>query len=237
MENAFTSIRMTEIPGGTEELRDDRTHSSWTVEIRPFLLATVPVTQGLYTAVTEHKPVLQEDQQKPAVHVSWQAAVFFCNLLSQKEGLQECYTIQNDGEEVTCNWDADGYRLPTEAEWQYACKAGTSGYRYGEIGKIAWYDENSGGESHNVGTKEPNAWGLYDMHGNVWEWCSDWYAESYAAADKTDPTGPKKGMERVVRGGSWDSDPARCRSATRTGFPDGRYNLNGFRVVVTVGVD
>jgi len=223
MENAFTSIRMTEIPGGTEELRDDRTHSSWTVEIRPFLLATVPVTQGLYTAVTEHKPVLQEDQQKPAVHVSWQAAVFFCNLLSQKEGLQECYTIQNDGEEVTCNWDADGYRLPTEAEWQYACKAGTSGYRYGEIGKIAWYDENSGGESHNVGTKEPNAWGLYDMLGNVWEWCWDIYDEKIY------------GPYRVFRGGSWAEEVRGCgATCRRRSHPTFRIDDLGFRIARSV---
>jgi formylglycine-generating enzyme required for sulfatase activity len=104
--------------------------------------------------------------------------------------LKECYSISNDGEDIICNWESDGYRLPSEAEWQYACKAGTTGYRYGEIDKIAWYNENSGGKTHEVGRKEPNAWDLYDMLGNVWEWCWDLYDEK------------AYGSYRIFRGGA-----------------------------------
>ena len=121
-----------------------------------------------------------------------------------------------------------GFRLPTEAEWEYACRAGTKGPYAGNLDDLAWYGENSGKTTHPVGQKKPNAWGLYDMHGNVWEWCSDWYGD-YPAGAVTDPTGPGTGSLRVIRGGSWHDDAGHCRSAHRDGFspgyPDDRLGL------------
>jgi formylglycine-generating enzyme required for sulfatase activity len=195
--------RMVKIPGGEIVLRDDRIKYKWKVEITPFLLAKYPVTQDLYYAITQKSPFSFKGDQNPVENVSWNDAVSFCNLLSQKAGLDECYSISSNGKNVICNWESDGYRLPTEAEWEYACKAGTAEVRYGEIDKIAWYNENSGGKTHEVGKKEPNAWGLYDMLGNVWEWCWDVYDEKVY------------GSYRVFRGGGW-SDPARgCLASNR----------------------
>lgn len=126
------------------------------------------------------------------MNISWNDAISFCNLLSRKAGLGECYS--KNGENIVCDWESSGFRLPSEAEWQYACKAGTAGYRYGDLNKIALYNENSGGIIHEVGTKEPNPWGLHDMLGNVWEWCWDLYDEQVY------------GTYRIFRGGSWAED-------------------------------
>lgn len=128
------------------------------------------------------------------------------------------------------------YRLPTEAEWEYACRAGaTTDYSFGnsdaELGDYGWYDENSGGKTHPVGKKKPNAWGLYDMHGNVWEWCQDWHGD-YPSGSVTDPTGPVSGSRRVYRGGSWLNVAWFCRSADRDGdAPANRSHYLGFRVL------
>ena len=106
------------------------------------------------------------------------------------------------------------YRLPTEAEWEYAARAGTSGDRYGNLGAIAWYEDNSGDRTHPVGRKAPNAWGLYDMLGNVWEWVEDWYGD-YPGGAVTDPAGPVSGSKRVSRGGSWYDSARYCRASYR----------------------
>ncbi|MNI22537.1 Serine/threonine-protein kinase pkn1 [compost metagenome] len=192
---------MVQIPAGEIELRDDRTKSKWKAEIKPFLLAPYPVTMELYFAITKKSFISLDGAQKPVVNISWNDAISFCNLLSQNAGLNECYSISN--EDIICNWEADGYRLPSEAEWQYACKAGTTGYRYGEMDKIGWYNENSDGKSHEVGRKEPNAWGLYDMLGNVWEWCWDIYDEKVY------------GSYRIFRGGSWAEEARGCGATCR----------------------
>jgi formylglycine-generating enzyme required for sulfatase activity len=210
---------MINIPGGEIVLRDDRIKHSWIVKIDPFLLSKYPVTQELYYSVTKKSPFSFKGNRNPAENVSWIDAVFFCNLLSQKERLNECYLISSAGKDVQFNSGADGYRLPSEAEWEYACKAGTSGARYGEIDKIAWYLENAGGQTHEVGMKEPNAWGLYDMLGNVWEWCWDVYDEK------------EYGSYRIFRGGGW-SDPARGCLATnrRRSHPTFKIDDLGFRL-------
>ncbi|MFE6795559.1 formylglycine-generating enzyme family protein [Paenibacillus chitinolyticus] len=200
---AYIDHSMVNIPGGEIELRDDRVHTKWKAEIRPFLLARFPVTEGMYKAVTTNSAYSPDENSKPAVNISWEEAVSFCNLFSRQAGLKECYSISGDGLTILCDWEADGYRLPTEAEWQYACKAGTAGYRYGDLDEIAWYNENSGGEAHEVGTKEPNAWGLYDMLGNVWEWCWDVYDEKVY------------GSYRIFRGGSWAEEARGCGATCR----------------------
>jgi formylglycine-generating enzyme required for sulfatase activity len=165
--------------------------------------------------------------------VSWFDAVEFCNELSRQTGLEPAYGMA--GEQVTRNPKATGYRLPTEAQWEYACRAGTTGDRYGELDDIAWYDENSGGESHGVGQKQANGFGLYDMLGNVWEWCNDWYGR-YPKEPVTDPAGAEQGSGRVDRGGSWGNGPSIVRSANRAGFtPDSRDGNLGFRLVLPPG--
>ena len=157
----------------------------------------------------------------PVEWVSWNDAVDFCKKLSKKTGK----TV----------------RLPTEAEWEYACRAGsTTRFSYGDdeekLGDYAWKAENSGGKTHPVGEKKPNNWGLYDMHGNVWQWCADWYAKGYDAnAAKTDPTGPATGTWRVWRGGCWLNRAFSCGSAFRSCYPPADpFNTVGFRVVLDV---
>ncbi|WP_213650826.1 SUMF1/EgtB/PvdO family nonheme iron enzyme [Paenibacillus sp. J23TS9] len=194
---------MISIPGGEIELRDDRIKKVWKTEIKPFLLAQYPVTMELYCTITGKASATIYGNQRPVVNISWNEAIRLCNLLSQKAGLNECYSLNHDSEEIICDWGSDGYRLPSEAEWQHACKAGTTGYRYGEIDQIAWYQENSEGKIHEVGTKEPNAWGLYDMLGNVWEWCWDLYDEKVY------------GSYRIFRGGSWAEEKRGCGASCR----------------------
>lgn len=215
--------QMVNIPGGEIVLRDDRIKRSWIVQIDPFLLSESAVTQELYFSLSKKSPFSFKGDKKPAENVSWNEAVFFCNLLSKKERLKECYLISSDGKDVQFNSGADGYRLPTEAEWEYACRAGTTGARYGVIDEIAWYMENSGGQTHEVGMKEPNAWGLYDMLGNVWEWCWDVYDEKVY------------GSYRVFRGGGW-SDPARgcLASNRRRSHPTFKIDDLGFRLARSI---
>ena len=138
-----------------------------------------------------------------------------CWLRVTADGLAPCYDLNT----WTCNFDADGYRLPTEAEWEYACRAGSiAAYCFGdaerELPKYAWFKPGSQGKPQPVGQKSPNAWGLCDMHGNVWQWCNDWYSETYyASSPKEDPHGPDKATMKVLRGGAWDSTPEKWWSA------------------------
>ncbi|MFF4778726.1 formylglycine-generating enzyme family protein [Microtetraspora fusca] len=209
------------IPAGEIVLRDEGTKTRWTVEVAAFRLAPHPVTRELYRAVVGEAPDSPAGPRTPVTDVSWLDAVRFCNLLSRAEGLCPCYSIGDDpdGRDVVCDWEADGYRLPSEAEWEYACRAGTSGVRYGELDEIAWYRENSGGEIHDVATRAPNAWGLHDMIGNVWEWCWDVY----------DPA--VYGPYRVFRGGGVYDLPRGCRaSCRRKSHPTFRIDDLGFRL-------
>lgn len=208
---------MVNIPAGDVHLRDDRVKREWIVQVDAFQIAKIPVTQSLYSSIMNLVACYSEDAKIPITEVSWWDAIAFCNLISRHSSLDECYTV-ND-EEVVWNKEANGYRLPTEAEWQYACKAGTNGYRYGELEAIAWYRENSEGGIREVGKKEPNAWGLYDMLGNVWEWCWDIY----------DPD--IYGSYRVFRGGSWAEEARGCgATCRRRSHPTFRIDDLGFRL-------
>ncbi len=217
----FSSIlnQMVEIPGGKITLRDDRIKHNWTTDIEPFLLARFPVTQDLYFEITKESPNTFLGDKKPVETVSWKEAVIYCNLLSEKAGLQSCY-IFSKSEEITFDSKADGYRLPTEAEWEYACKAGSTEIRYGDIDRIAWYKDNSKGMTHNVGMKEPNSWGLYDMLGNVWEWCSDIYDEKVY------------GSYRIFRGGGWSDEARGCLATNRRRSHPISFKIDdlGFRI-------
>ena len=207
------------------------------VEItRPFLLAATEVTQGMWREVMDVNPSHFDDcgDDCPVERVSWFDVVAFCNALSRAEGLEECYVV--DGEDVT--WprglDCTGYRLPTEAEWEYATRAGTQtewscGADADCLDGVAWYNVNAHDTTHPVGTKAANAWGLYDMHGNVWEWVWDWHAD-YDADGQVDPTGPVAGANRVDRGGGWYDDATGLRAAKRgRDHPAARSNALGFR--------
>jgi formylglycine-generating enzyme required for sulfatase activity len=173
-----------------------------------------------------------------AVAISWNGAVQFCNELSRLAGLEPCYDLET----WECDFSRNGFRLPTEAEWEYACRAGTNstyftGNNPESLSEAAWFSqisENPG--ERRVGRKKPNAFGLYDMHGNIWEWCNDWYGPAYYAASPRDnPAGPADsgtGELRVNRGGSRSSSPLACRSAVRRGNPPAARNSTiGFRVV------
>jgi formylglycine-generating enzyme required for sulfatase activity len=193
---------------------------------KPFYLQTTEVTQGQWYAVTgtkpwSGKPSAVEGPEVAATYVSWEDAAEFCRKLGEKESVT--------------------YRLPTEAEWEYACRAGTmTAYCFGDdaslLGEYAWFEKNAHktGESyaHQVGLKKANAFGLYDMHGNVWEWCQDWYGD-YDTRDsaRNDPAGPSSSSFRVFRGGCWGSMAGRCRAAFRFWVqPERRIHYLGFRV-------
>jgi formylglycine-generating enzyme required for sulfatase activity len=212
--------QMVDIPGGKIELRDDRTKEKWSVDLEPFSLGKFPVTQDLYFEVTKGSPGTFKGDRLPVETVSWRDAVNFCNTLSVLMGLKFCYSLSEDSEEITFDPGADGFRLPTEAEWEYACKAGTTGIRYGELDLIAWYKDNSVKTTHDVGLKAPNSWGLYDMLGNVWEWCSDIYDETVY------------GSYRIFRGGGWYDEERGCMTTNRRRSHPSSFKIDdlGFRV-------
>ncbi|MEL6537381.1 MAG: SUMF1/EgtB/PvdO family nonheme iron enzyme [Bacteroidota bacterium] len=191
------------IASGTVEMRDDRTKELWTVDILPFALAKYPVTQLLYQAVLHDNPAAFRGDALPVETVSWMDAVNFCNQLSVSLHKTPCYTLDSKTGEVLTTPQADGFRLPTEAEWQFACQAGTRSIRYGELADIAWFKENANDQTQEVGQKQPNPWGLYDMLGNVWEWCSDIYDQSVY------------GEYRIFRGGGWCDQERSVMATTR----------------------
>ncbi len=202
---------------------------------RPFYLGIHEVTQGQYQAVMGDNPSnFKGSDDLPVEKMSWVDAVKFCNKLSEREKRTPFYRIV--GTEATVV-GGNGYRLPTEAEWEYACRArSTTLYPFGDdadkLDAHAWYSSNADSKTHPVGQKLPNAWGLHDMLGNVWEWCADGYDEKYyASSPPADPPGAIGASHRVFRGGGWDFYPWCCRPAYRyRDAPVGRGNLLGFRV-------
>ncbi len=217
----------------SEEGRRDNEYQHRVQITKPFYLGVYPVTQQEYVHVMGNNPShFTRDKRRPVERVSWLDAVHFCNRLSEQDGREPYYGIE--GENVTVE-GGHGYRLPTEAEWEYACRAGTttrwsSGDEENNLDRVAWYAANSGGTTHPVAEKEPNAWSLYDMHGNVWEWCWDWYG-AYPSEPVSAPRGSKEGAFRVVRSGSWYSQAELCRSAYRgVSVTERRSDFLGFRV-------
>lgn len=211
---------------------------------RDFLMAETPITQGQYAAVLGTNPSwfgeLAEAADCPVETVNWFGALHFCNALSEKEGLTPYYEV--DTHRLAYIEGADGYRLPTEAQWEYAARAGAkTRFHQGEsvelhLASEAWFRTNSDGRTHKVGQLKPNAYGLYDMLGNVYEWCGDKLFGDHDTTEITlvrkDPTGAAWGKARVVRGGSYLNDPLAVRFAYRTGREPGeKDSTTGFRVV------
>lgn len=215
LKNLFVSI-----PEGTVEMRDDRIDEKWTSAIRPFELAKVPVTQELYEMIVGVNPSTEKGTNKPVESVSWVNAVKFCNQLSIIFELTPCYTFGESLSDVHFDASANGYRLPTEAEWQYACQAGTKEIRYGKLKDIAWFKDNSGRQLQDVAQKVPNVWGLYDMLGNTWEWRSDIYDETVY------------GSYRVLRGGGWLDEERSVMATTRRRSHPISFEIDdlGFRI-------
>jgi formylglycine-generating enzyme required for sulfatase activity len=205
------------------------------VTVRGFYMGEFEVTQREWQEIMGSNPSKWKGDALPVEQVSWLDAVEYCNRRSQREGLAPAY--RGSGENITCDFTASGYRLPTEAEWEYAAKGGNKDpmmYEYSgsnSPGGVAWYTDNSGASTHQVGTKQPNSLGLYDMSGNVWEWCWDRYG-NYPGGAQTDPRGPSAGAVRVIRGGSWVNDAQYVRSASRSGGSlSARASNVGFRLV------
>ena len=188
--------------GATSEQKDeawDREKPVHSVTLSGYYIGKTEVTQVLWEAVMGINPSRFKGDYLPVENVSWDDCQEFIRKLNSMTG-------QN-------------FRLPTEAEWEFACRGGNNsrGYKYSgsnNLGSVAWYDGNSGNKTHPVGTKAPNELGIYDMSGNVWEWCADWYGD-YSSGAQTNPTGPYGGSNRVYRGGSWNYDVGRCRSSNR----------------------
>lgn len=221
------SIELIHIHGGTLQLgstdavAEDDEKIQMNTEVGDFYLAKYEVTQALWMAIMGNNPSTYRNcPECPVETVSWEDAQAFIHALNEKTG--------------------ENYRLPTEAEWDFAAKGGTQsqGHKYSgspQLDEVAWHDQNSEGRPHEVGQKKPNELGLYDMSGNVYEWCADWYSPTYEYHADVNPHGPTEGVFRVLRGGDYTCPAAFCRIANRRSFlPSTRMNFNGLRLAKDV---
>ncbi len=251
-----TAIRVAETKGGVEmaliavgtftmgsESNIEADEPAHRVSVSAFYIDTHEVTQGEFQRLMGKNPSLWKDPQNPVEQIRWHQAAAYCNARSREERLRPAY----DEKTWAFDFAADGFRLPTEAEWEYACRAGTAtawffGDSPAKLGDYAWFRDNCMRTPQAVGAKLPNPWRLYDLYGNVWEWCHDFYAEDYyKRSPERDPRGPEKGNTRVIRGGAWSSKASQCRSSYRDQeypeftdvcFAADRNGLIGFRCVL-----
>ncbi|MCS6965417.1 MAG: SUMF1/EgtB/PvdO family nonheme iron enzyme [Candidatus Kapabacteria bacterium] len=230
--------------GSLRDISEQPVHE--VVLTRSLLISPTEVTQSLWDSVMGYNPSWFRGERRPVENITWWEAIDFCNRLSLRHGLRPCYVVRGD----TVLWErtANGYRLPTEAEWEYACRAGSTTDTYAGdlvqpwggcddeeplLQELAWYCRNSNDQTHPVGQKRPNAFGLYDMLGNVAEWVWDWFSSTaYGSHELQDPVGPPSGMDRVVRGGGWNLGSFHLRSASRVGCSPWLHTpAIGFRIV------
>jgi len=234
----FKEDPMVFVQGGTFQMGSNNGSSDekpvHSVTVSDFYIGKYEVTRKEWKEIMGTNPSNWKGDNLPVEKVSWYDAVEFCNKKSREDGLTPCYS--GSGKNITCNFSANGYRLPTEAEWEYAARGGnkSKGYTYSgsnTVDNVAWYDGNSGSETHPAGTKQPNELGIYDMSGNVWEWCWDWKG-SYGSSSQTNPTGASNGSRRMRRGGSWYSVAKYCWIAIRNhSIPDLTLSYIGFRLI------
>ncbi|MCR5288411.1 MAG: SUMF1/EgtB/PvdO family nonheme iron enzyme [Treponema sp.] len=236
---------MIEVQGGSFLMGDKNVNRK--VSLVNFLLSETLITQMQYEYVIGKNPSKMQGPNRPVEGVTWYDAIIYCNTLSMMQNLHPCYSIGNITDfrsidakspmwkRILCNFTSNGYRLPTEAEWEYAAIGGKNNspflYSGSEIiSTVAWYGENAEIATHDVGTKAPNKLGFYDMSGNVAEWCWD-YMGDLSTQHQTNPHGPQTGTIRVKRGGSWLDDPQQCTVYYRSGSsPIGKSSNLGFRV-------
>jgi formylglycine-generating enzyme required for sulfatase activity len=236
------NIHMVHIPGGFFRMGDitgagkPDERPAHIVKLNGFQMSVYLVTQTLFQTVMEKNPsYFNKGDDYPVESVSWLDAVQFCNKLSGQTGREKCYNESD----WTSDFSRNGYRLPTEAEWEYACRAGTetnyyTGNSESDLSRTGWYVSNSSFQTHPIGLKIPNAWGLFDMHGNVWEWCNDW-SGLYISDTQTNPTGPTVGVSRIRRGGGCCDGAGMCRSANRNqDIPSYTGSGVGFRVCLKI---
>jgi len=252
MQTVDIAKGMIEIPAGDFLMGSELYHEEMPVHrvsVGAFSMDATPVTQEDYKALTGANPsAFPSDKKRPVEKVTWFDAVLYCNARSLRDGLEPVYRYSGvkkpepypwveELKDLEIDYSRKGYRLPTEAEWEYACRAGTTAAHYwGEEidNEYAWWFKSSRDISHAVGQKKPNAWGLYDMIGNVWEWCNDWFGEEYyGKSPEKNPKGPDSGECRVLRGGSWLSLENYQRSGSRYRLnPRFHGNSFGFRCVM-----
>jgi formylglycine-generating enzyme required for sulfatase activity len=243
-----SGIGMVAVPGGEFLMGNNQGNPdeapAHKVKVSGFLMDKFEVTHEMFTKAQLPNPShWQTNPNNPVERVRWRDAKQYCNERSLMEGLKPCYDEKTA--DWNCDYSANGYRLPTEAEWEYACRAGTEGpYDFGAPDKLrqyAWFAANSDKQTHPAGQKKPNRWGLYDMYGNVSEWCEDVYDPAYykesRAGDPQGPPSPGKDVRRVIRGGNWKSSLDMCRATfrqgERTGDTDACFftDFCGFRCV------